>query len=84
MSEVWEYGLPILGTDRGAVKSRIEETGCGWVCNPKDMDKMIIWLDEHPDEIDKKLDITQSYNVPSLLDMCNTYNNLYNELCEDS
>ncbi|MFA5760325.1 MAG: glycosyltransferase [Dehalococcoidales bacterium] len=80
MSEVWEYGLPILGTDRGAVKSRIEETGCGWVCSPKKMNEALIWLNNHPEEIDKKLMITQSYNVPTISDMYIKYDKLYKEM----
>jgi len=81
MSEVWECGIPILGTNRGAIQSRIEESGCGWISDPKLMGEKLRWLDGNPDEFNRVLSIAHLYKVPTLIDMCNNYNKLYEELC---
>lgn len=80
MSEIWEYGLPILGTDRGAIESRINTTHCGWSCNPREMPNVIERLCESPSEYDLMLWRVGNYNVTSLDEMYRNYIMLYNDI----
>ncbi len=77
MSEIWEYGLPILGTDRGAIESRISESQCGWVCNPLNMEVMIKYLINNRNELYKMYSIVEHYKVPSIDTMYKCYMEIY-------
>jgi hypothetical protein len=83
MSEVWNYGIPILGTDRGAVQSRIDETHCGWSCHSNAMCGVITYILQHPEVYDEMLYHVESYRVPDLQDMYKNYNELYKKLIID-
>ena len=70
MSEIWEYDIPILGTDRGAIESRIRKTHCGWSCNPREMPNMIRRLSDTEilTDYDVVLWRVDNFTVPSYRD----------------
>jgi O-antigen biosynthesis protein len=41
LTESWAAGLPVLGTELGAVGERIAETGAGWLVDPLDADAVL-------------------------------------------
>lgn len=83
LSELWEYKMPVLGTDRGSVCSRIEESGCGWICNPSKMGEKLKWINDNPNEIDIIVNRLYEYDVTSIESMYNNYKNLYDRLIKD-
>jgi len=81
LSEIWNYGLPVLVSDRGALQTRMEECNeqNGWICDPRYMGDKLIYLNEHFDEVIEKQNNLLTYKVKTVEEMCNDYRSLYNK-----
>ena len=55
LSEAWSCGIPVIGTDLGAVGERIRQTGAGWLTAPDasgdDIRKLLEHIRNHPEEL---------------------------------
>ena len=58
LSEAWAMGIPVIGTDIGAVGERIRETGAGWLAAPnasgRDIMALLEHIRQHPEELEEK------------------------------
>lgn len=79
MSEIWNYGLPILCSDRGALESRMVESDFkyGWVCQLNEFKDKLIYLNDNYEEIVEKKNNLLDYKPKTIKDMCNDYKDLY-------
>lgn len=84
LSEAWECGIPVIGTDIGAVGERIRDTGAGWViptdAGKEEVVKLIEQLRRNPEELEKKKKITRRLSMRSVADMNREYDSLYRRL----
>lgn len=84
VSEAWMNGLPIVGTDIGAVGERIRATGGGWLvapdASPEEILKLLLHIKEHPDEYREKKEIVMRMEHKSVAQMCGEYRALYGGL----
>lgn len=81
VSESWLSGIPVLGTDIGAVGERIKESGGGWVV-PVDASaevvlEKILYLESHKDEIKEKAELVKQMSVKTIPQMAEDYAKLY-------
>jgi GT2 family glycosyltransferase/glycosyltransferase involved in cell wall biosynthesis len=81
VSEAWMNGVPVLGTDIGAVGERIRRTGGGWTvpvdAAPEDILKKLHEIAEHPEELEKRKNLVAAMPQKSVADMCETYRQIY-------
>jgi GT2 family glycosyltransferase/glycosyltransferase involved in cell wall biosynthesis len=81
VSEAWMNGIPVLGTDIGAVGERIRRTGGGWLtapdAAPEQILKQLHEIREHPDDYRQKKQIVEAMQHKSVEAMCGEYRALY-------
>lgn len=86
VSEAWMNGVPVLGTDMGAVGERIRSTGGGWLVSPEDTPRQILdrlhFIKNHPQEYQKKRMLVEQMPLKSVAEMCGEYRELYKGLME--
>lgn len=77
-------GLPIVGTDIGAVGERIRATGGGWLvapdASPEEILKLLLHIKEHPEEYREKKEAVMRMEHKSVAQMCGEYRALYGGL----
>lgn len=83
VSESWLSGIPVLGTDIGAVGERIRETGGGWLVPADATAEMILeklrYLESHREEIREKADLVKNLPIKSIREMTDEYAALYEQ-----
>lgn len=86
VSEAWMNGVPVLGTDMGAVGERIRESGGGWVvpadASAEDIYRKLLEIKAHPRELEEKKEIVRQIKRKSVAEMCGEYRRLYQSLPE--
>lgn len=87
VSEAWMNGIPVVGTDIGAVGERIRRTGGGWLVQPDDPPGKVLELlhhiQEHPEEYREKKAAVERMEKKSVAEMCASYRKLYAELLSE-
>ena len=86
VSEAWMNGIPVVGTDIGAVGERIRETGGGWLvkpdAEPEEVMQLLHHIMDHPGEYQEKKEIVEEMDLKSVEQMCDEYRSYYRELLE--
>ena len=81
LSEAWDCKIPVIATNLGAPKERIEKTGGGFLVNyqsPKDAYDSIIEIINNPSEYEKILNNIENINLKTTSQMATDYKKLYN------
>lgn len=88
LSEAWMNGVPVVGTDIGAVGERIRSTGGGWLVDadaaPEEILQLLHHIMDHPEEYKEKKAAVQSMKRKSVAQMCLEYGSFYADLLEFS
>ncbi len=81
LSEAWACGIPVIGTDIGAVGERIRSTGAGWLVPPaatgEDICRLLDHIRRHPEELKEKKELAVKLKIRSIEDMNREYRDLY-------
>ncbi len=87
VSEAWMNGLPIVGTDIGAVGERIRETGGGWLVpageDPDKILELLYKIQQDPEEYQEKIKNVQKIRQKTVREMCEEYHGLYERLMRE-
>ena len=76
-------GLPVIASDLGALKERIELTGAGWLVDYSDVNEIYNFIiNINRDEYQNKLDNLSKIEFKDLNQMCGEYINLYDKLTD--
>lgn len=83
LTESWMAGLPVIASDLGALKERIELTGAGWLVDYSDVNEIYNFIiNINRDEYQNKLDNLSKIEFKDLNQMCGEYINLYDKLTD--
>src|SRR3546814_6546999 len=67
LTESWATGIPVLGSDRGAVGDRIREDGGGWLvdgdASPAEIHAVLVALRGIPDERKARIDEVRRWQL---------------------
>lgn len=84
VSEAWMNGIPVVGTDIGAVGERIRNSGGGWLvkpdAKPKEVLALLHHIKDHPEEYKEKKAAVERMEQKSVAQMCEEYRSLYREI----
>ena len=84
LSEAWSCGIPVIGTDLGAVGERIRKTGAGWTlradASKDDVIRLLERLLDNPGELEEKKAAAERLKLKSVDEMNGEYRILYEEL----
>ncbi len=84
LSEALSVGIPVLGTDIGAVGDRIKNHNVGWTASlndtSEDILKKIIDISKNNDELFSKKEQVKKYRIKTIEEMSNEYYDLYENL----
>ena len=81
LSEAWACGVPVLASDMGALKGRIDKNGGGWyfdIDNPQKVYDEIIRICNDENEYLKVKEQTIGIKIDSISEMGEKYKRLYN------
>ena len=84
LTESWKSGIPVIATNIGALKERVNKTGGGWLVdykNPQKIYDKILSIDE-TDYLEKVENISK-INFKSLKEMTDEYNKIYGEMSDE-
>lgn len=83
VSEAWMNGIPVVGTDIGAVGERIRTSGGGWLVRPDAAPEEVLALlhhiKDHPEEYREKKILVERMKQKTVAQMCEEYRVLYRE-----
>lgn len=83
LTESWMTGLPVIASDLGALKERIELTGAGWLVDYRDVNEIYNFIiNINSNDYQNKLDKISKIEFKDLNQMCGEYINLYNKLID--
>ena len=81
-------GIPVVGTDIGAVGERIRSTGGGWLVSPDAGPEEVLGLlhriQDRPQEYREKKEAVARIALKSVTQMCGEYRALYAQLLADA
>jgi hypothetical protein len=81
LSEAWACGIPVIGTDTGAVGERIRATQAGWLlgagADGTKVRKLLAQISKHPQELKKKKEKAMAVPLRSVESMNKEYRSLY-------
>lgn len=84
LSEAWACGIPVIGTDIGAVGERIRRTGAGWLvpadASGEDVCRLLKHIRRHPEELEEKKRLALNLKIRSIEDMNREYHRMYTAL----
>ena len=84
LSEAWACGIPVIGTDIGAVGERIRETGAGWLlppdAGPDQLTELLDRIRTNPELLKEKKEKTKALRLKSVARMDQEYLELYGKL----
>ena len=84
LTESWATGVPVIATNLGALKERINKTGGGWLVDYKNTQEIynkILSIDKK-DYLEKQENISK-INFKSLKQMTDEYNKIYGEIANE-
>ena len=83
LTESWMAGVPVIASDIGALKERINSTGGGWLVDYRDINEVYNFI-ININQIDyqNKLDNISKIKFKDSNQMCGEYINLYNKLTD--
>ena len=84
LTESWKSGIPVIATNLGALKERVNKTCGGWLVdykNPQKIYDKILSIDEI-DYLEKVENISK-INFKSLKEMTDEYNKIYGEMSDE-
>ena len=84
LTESWATGVPVIATNLGALKERINKTDGGWLVdykNPQEIYNKILSIDKK-DYLEKQENISK-INFKSLKQMTDEYNKIYGEIANE-
>ncbi|WP_169743630.1 glycosyltransferase [Methanolacinia paynteri] len=80
LSEAWCLGIPVLGSDLGAIKERIVNSGGGWTVDMSDMDlvksKILSIINDKKDYLAIKENV-KNIHLKSLTSVAHQYHSIY-------
>ena len=83
VSESWLSGIPVIGTDIGAIGERIRKTGAGWTVDvgvtADELLQLLMTIKENPEELEAKRAIVQDLKIKTIDEMCQDYRDFYQE-----
>jgi len=85
VTEAWAAGIPVLGTDLGAVKERIETHGGGWIVdhrNPQRAYEQILEIASDPVRYEEGRSTATLRGVRTVSEMAADYSDLYAEVVQ--
>ena len=86
LSEAWSCGIPVIGTDIGAVGERIRETGAGWLvpadCGAEQLLELIDKIRSDPEDLARKREAVRALSLRSVEEMDAEYAERYADLTE--
>ena len=81
LSEAWACGIPVIGTDLGAVGERIRKTGAGWVVPPDagrdDVIALLAKIRDDRNHLEEKKAVVKALPMKRVADMNAEYRELY-------
>jgi len=80
LTEAWRAGIPVLGSELGAVGDRIKRNGGGWTLPPKDpilWAEKLIEISRNKSDYDEKIKDIQQMRFKTLSEMTQDYLELY-------
>lgn len=83
LTEAWNCGIPVLGSNLGVIQDRILKEKGGWILNidsPKCMYDKILEIASNSDEYNTVLSNIKNIKFKSSKDMADDYLNIYNQL----
>ncbi len=83
LSEAWACGMPVVASNLGAMRERIDTHGGGWlidVTKPLDAYVALTNIREHPEDYTRKAAKAQASNVRTIGDMADDYQRLYDSI----
>lgn len=83
LSECWKCGLPVIGSQFGAVGERIVRRNGGWVIDPYNINDVVILikiLAQNPELIILYKEMVKNIKLKSVSTMIIEYNKLYEEI----
>ena len=84
LTESWGAGIPVIATNLGALKERVNKTNGGWLVdysNPQKIHDTILSIDK-TDYVEKLQNISK-INFKSLKQMTSQYNQIYGEIANE-
>ncbi|WP_299524556.1 glycosyltransferase [uncultured Methanobrevibacter sp.] len=84
LTESWIAGIPVIATNLGALKERINKTGGGWLVdykNPQKIYDTILGIDD--EDYLKKIENISKIKFRSIEDMTDEYNKIYGEITDE-
>ncbi len=85
LNEAWSVGVPVLVSDLGAPKERVERHGGGWTLPADDPAKaytMILEIRDDPRAYHRQQERATIRDLPSTADMAKEYEQIYRSLAE--
>lgn len=84
VSEAWLSGIPVIGTDIGAIGERIRKTGAGWLVDMESekLIQLLHHIKENPQELEEKRKIVAGLHIRTIDEMCQDYRDFYQKLSE--
>lgn len=84
VSEAWLTGIPVIGSDIGAIGERIRETGAGWTVDvktsPEELLTLLRHIKNHTEELAEKQRIVNNFKVKTIAEMAGEYRGFYQQL----
>lgn len=82
LNEAWNMEIPVIATNMGALRERIEDSKTGWLVEPdsKKIYDKIMEIYNNKSEYNQVLENTKKINIKSLEEMSEEYDKLYKEL----
>lgn len=82
LSEAWASGIPVLVSDMGALRERVERNGGGWTVDVSDLNKVedkIIDIIRSPEDYSKKKEDIRKIQLKKFDEMQKEYSEIYSK-----
>jgi len=86
LTEAWSVGLPVLGSNLGAVGERIARHGGGWAVDTTDPAATLAQIRQivtHPATYQEEVQAVKRIQIQTLEEMADTYRSLYDHISTD-
>ena len=84
LSEAWKAGIPVIGTELGAIGERIRESGAGWVlpreAEAEDVTALLKHILNSPEELAEKKRQTSAVKIRTVEEMAAEYHEIYDRM----
>ena len=85
LTEAWVAGLPVLASDIGTLRERIQRHGGGWLANPNDPDswyRLLLKICSDPKDYQARVEEAKAYRPVTIAGMASRYAGLYRQLLD--